>query len=68
MVVTTYKWADDKRFILSDFTVQVGGNPAMTGSQRIGWDPLRKQIRSWVFDSQGGFAEGLWAREGNRWS
>jgi len=67
MVVTSYRWADNHRFILSDFTVQIGGNPAMTGSQRFGWDPLTKQIRCWVFDSQGGFAEGAWTREGNRW-
>jgi uncharacterized protein (TIGR02246 family) len=67
MVATTYRWADKHQYILSDFTVQIGGNPAMTGSQRIGWDPLTKQIRSWVFDSQGGFAEGAWTREGKRW-
>ena len=40
----------------------------MTGSQRIGWDPLKKTIRSWVFDSEGGFADGLWSREGNKWT
>lgn len=67
VVETTYRWADNRFFILSDFTVQIGGKPAMTGSQRIGWDPLTKQIHSWVFDSQGGFAEGDWTREGNRW-
>jgi uncharacterized protein (TIGR02246 family) len=67
MVVTSYRWADNHRFILGEFTVQIGGNPAMTGSQRFGWDPLTKQIRCWVFDSQGGFAEGAWTREGNRW-
>ena len=67
VVETSYRWADNNRFILSDFTVQIGGNPAMTGSQRIGWDPLTKQIHSWVFDSQGGFAQGDWTREGNRW-
>ena len=67
MVVTSYRWTDNHQFILGDFTVQIGGNPAMTGSQRFGWDPLAKQIRCWVFDSQGGFAEGTWMREGNRW-
>ncbi|MGA2796998.1 MAG: SgcJ/EcaC family oxidoreductase [Thermoguttaceae bacterium] len=67
MVVTSYRWTDNHQFILGDFTVQIGGNPAMTGSQRFGWDPLTKQIRCWVFDSQGGFAEGVWTREGNRW-
>ena len=44
-----------------------GGRPAMTGSQRIGWDPLAKKIHSWVFDSEGGLAEGVWTRDGNRW-
>ena len=39
----------------------------MAGMQIIGWDPAAKQIRSWVFDSDGGFAEGRWARKENRW-
>ena len=67
LIVTSYRWADGQHYILGQFTVQIGGRPAMTGSQRIGWDPLAKKIRSWVFDSEGGFAEGLWTREGNRW-
>lgn len=67
LIVTTYRWTDNHQFILGEFTVQVGGRPAMTGSQRIGWDPLAKKLRSWVFDSEGGFAEGVWTREGNQW-
>ena len=39
----------------------------MSGSQLIGWDPRLKQIRSWVFDSDGGFSEALWSRDGDRW-
>lgn len=38
----------------------------MSGTQRIGWDPRLKQIRSWVFDTGGGFSESLWSREDNR--
>jgi hypothetical protein len=33
----------------------------------IGWDPQERQIRSWVFDSAGGFGNGLWERRGNEW-
>jgi uncharacterized protein (TIGR02246 family) len=66
-VVTSYRWTDNHCYILGEFTVQVRGRPAMTGSQRIGWDPLAKKIRSWVFDSEGGFAEGVWTRQGNQW-
>jgi uncharacterized protein (TIGR02246 family) len=68
LVLTSYRWTDNRRFILGQFTVQIGGKPAMTGTQRIGWDPLKKTIRSWVFDSEGGFAEGLWTRDGNKWA
>jgi hypothetical protein len=39
----------------------------MSGTHRIGWDPAEQKIRSWVFDSEGGFAQGLWARDDNRW-
>jgi hypothetical protein len=35
---------------------------------RIGWDPANETIRSWVFDSLGGFGEGSWRRDGNRWT
>lgn len=67
LVVTSYRWSDDRRAILCEFKIQVGGRPAMTGSDRIGWDPCTKKLHSWAFDSQGGFAEGVWTRNGNRW-
>ena len=34
---------------------------------RIGWDPLNARIRSWIFDSNGGFGEGLWVKDGKKW-
>ncbi len=34
----------------------------------IGWDPERGQVRSWLFTSDGRFAEGFWSREGDRWT
>ena len=67
LVVTSYRWIDNQCYLLSEFKVQIGGRPVMTGTQRIGWDPLAKQIRSWVFDSEGGFGQGIWSREGNQW-
>ena len=35
--------------------------------QRIGWDAANKQIRSWLFRSDGGFAEGVWSLVGETW-
>src|SRR5262249_36051651 len=34
--------------------------PARKSTQRIGWDPAAGKIRSWLFDADGGFAEGIW--------
>ena len=36
-------------------------------SQRIGWDPLSKQIHSWAFSADGGHAEAVWTREDDSW-
>jgi uncharacterized protein (TIGR02246 family) len=67
VVFTTCKWSDDKNYLLRDFTLKVEGRPATAGTQRIGWDPLTKGIKSWVFDADGGHSEGLWSRDGDRW-
>ena len=66
-VLSSFGWADHKNFLIRSFEVRVTGKPALTGTQRIGWDPLTKQIKSWVFDSQGGYGDGLWMRRGNQW-
>jgi hypothetical protein len=36
-------------------------------TQRIGWDPLSRQIRSWVFSADGGHGEAFWSRDGSSW-
>ena len=37
------------------------------GTEVIGWDPRTSRIRSWIFDSDGGFGENVWVHDGNRW-
>ena len=61
------RWSEDGNFLLRTFTVKVAGKTAMTVHQRVGWDPLAKQFRSWEFDSEGGYGEGRWSRDGDRW-
>jgi uncharacterized protein (TIGR02246 family) len=63
----TCRWSDDKNFLVRDFVIHVQGKPVMNVTQRIGWDPLTRQIKSWVFDSAGGYGDALWARNGNQW-
>lgn len=67
VVRTSCQWSEDGNFLLRRFSTEVPGLPAMNGVQRIGWDPVRREIRSWVFDSNGGFFEGRWTPVGNQW-
>jgi uncharacterized protein (TIGR02246 family) len=62
------KWARNKNFIIRSFSVSVRDRLDMAGIQVIGWDAAAKQVRSWVFDSDGGFADGVWTRKGKRWT
>ena len=67
VVITSCKWSDNKNFLLSDINIRVQGSNAMHLTQRIGWDPLTKQIKSWLFDSEGGYGESFWTRDRDRW-
>jgi uncharacterized protein (TIGR02246 family) len=66
-VKSTCRWSEDGNFLLQEFNIQVSGKSESRVSQRIGWDPLAKRIRSWVFDSEGGFGESLWTRDEDVW-
>jgi uncharacterized protein (TIGR02246 family) len=67
-VQTDCDWTKNQNFINRSFAVVVGDEVDMAGMQIIGWDPIAKQIRSWIFDSDGGFSEGKWTRKGDdRW-
>jgi hypothetical protein len=60
-------WGSNKAFLLMNFQVRREGQEPLAVAVRVGWDPKNAVIRSWVFDSQGGFAEGTWTRNGHRW-
>jgi uncharacterized protein (TIGR02246 family) len=66
-IQTDCDWTKNKNFMHRSFAVVVGDQVNMAGMQIIGWDPIAKQIHSWVFDSDGGFGEGKWTHKGNRW-
>ena len=66
-VVTECNWTRSNNFMARSFTVKIRDRIDMAGMQVIGWDPATKQIRSWVFDSDGGFGQATWKRKGNRW-
>jgi uncharacterized protein (TIGR02246 family) len=66
-VSSQYVWAKSGNFITRNVTVKRAGETTMEGWQVIGWDPIDRCIRSWTFDDEGGFSEGRWTRDGQRW-
>jgi len=67
VVRIAYRWTEDHNFLIGDFSITSGAAVTMKTTQRIGWDPRTGTVRSWVFDSDGGFAEGSWSQVGNSW-
>lgn len=66
-ILLSTEWCDDGHFLLREFLVVGPDGERVGGTQRIGWDPIKKQIKSWSFDSQGGTGEGYWRQDGDRW-
>lgn len=60
-------WDKFKNFIIQRFKMEIYGLEAMQGIQVIGWDPIEQNIRSWVFDSDGGFGDGIWEKKNGSW-
>ena len=63
----SYRWSEDGNFIIGEYNLTIGGKSVGKSTQRIGWDPVEGELRSWTFDSDGGFAEGEWAADGAGW-
>ncbi len=64
---STYAWTLDKNFIRQTFTLTILNQKPITCEQLIGWDPVQKVIRSWTFDSTGGYGECIWNGDGKTW-
>jgi uncharacterized protein (TIGR02246 family) len=67
-VTTTYEWDENKAFIRGKFTIKEGDKVVASGMQILGVDHAEGGIRSWVFQSDGGFGDGLWSRDGKNWT
>jgi uncharacterized protein (TIGR02246 family) len=67
-VHSTYRWSANEAFLVQTFNVVVDGVVDLQGTQIIGWDPDRQRIRSWLFDSDGGFGEGVWEFDQDHWT
>jgi uncharacterized protein (TIGR02246 family) len=67
VVSTSCRWAKGGNFLNREFTMKTEGRDVLSGTQRIGWDPLKRQFKTWIFDSEGGHGEGYFTHTGNQW-
>jgi hypothetical protein len=67
-IETSVKWSKNDVFLIRSFRVSNLAAEPLSGMQIIGWDPAEKRIRSWTYDSRGGFGEESWNRSGDQWS
>jgi hypothetical protein len=66
-VSVVYQWSEDGNYLLGEYTVAHAGERVMKTTHRIGWDPVQGRLRSWTFDSDGGFADGAWTSADEEW-
>jgi uncharacterized protein (TIGR02246 family) len=67
VIEVSVRWNATKTFLLRDMKILQGGTAVAHVTQRIGWDPLSRQLRSWVFDATGAHGEGVWSKDGDAW-
>jgi uncharacterized protein (TIGR02246 family) len=64
----TYARAQGDNWLVGTLITAHKDVPVAGATQWIGWDAAAKHVRSWSFDSGGGFSEGAWARDGDKWT
>ncbi len=70
-IVHTVRWTTNHRYLLLNYHSETpDGKPLRIAEQRIGWDPRKKSIRSWLFEEDGGHAESGWTQsaDGQSWT
>lgn len=63
-----FEWTPDQNFIIASRAIAANDSILFSGSERIGWDPAARMVRSWSFEADGGFSESSWKQDGeNKW-
>ena len=60
-------WTTKQNYISRKFSVAGENGIESSGLQLIGWDAKEQLIRSWLFDSDGGFVHSEWSFRDDRW-
>lgn len=61
-------WIADKAFLEANYHIHKGDHTVSTSTQIIGADPVTGRIMAWMFDSNGGRAEGIWSAGPGGWA
>jgi len=59
-IETKMGWTADGNYLERTYSITLPGRGDQRGVQRIGWDPKADQFRSWNFNDDGSFSQGLW--------
>ena len=60
-------WTSKQNYLSRTFKLTHEDGSVSSGLQLIGWDAKREEIRSWLFDSDGGFVSGIWEQRDQVW-
>jgi uncharacterized protein (TIGR02246 family) len=61
-------WSPNQHFLVRTHTVISNGDLELQGTEVIVYDPIQKQIRSFMFDSDGTVTESTWTGDGKTWT
>jgi hypothetical protein len=62
------KFSKNNAFLIRSFRIVNPTEGPMSGMQVVAWDPAKEIIRSWTFDSEGGFGEDTWTQADDRYT
>jgi uncharacterized protein (TIGR02246 family) len=62
-----FGWDASGKFLSGEMLTTTADAEPQEGSIRIGWDPSKKQLVSWMFDAAGGFTHGVWTPDEDGW-
>lgn len=66
-VTNDVRWSSERAFLVRSYAVVSEDGGSLQGTQLIGWDPRAAQIRSWSFNSDGSFGDGMWSKNEDSW-
>lgn len=62
-----FGWDPSGKSLAGEMLTTIADAPPQSGTIRISWDSLKKQIVSWIFDSTGGFTHSIWTPSEDGW-